>query len=83
MPQFAANETTPFLEQAFDCFGAANEAGSQGVEYLLSFDFGKESPATRLTASRICGWQTIPGRKGPGSREINSGFVFAQFDQLG
>jgi hypothetical protein len=84
MPQFAANVTTPFLEPTFlDCFGAANEAGSPGVEYPLSFDFDKESSPARLIASRICGWQTIPGRNDPGSREINSGFVFEPFDQLG
>src|SRR5215469_17011270 len=69
MPQFAATVTVPFLRQAFlDCFGAAKEAGSQGVKYLLSFDFDKESPAARLTAWRICGSRTIPGRNGPGSR---------------
>jgi hydroxypyruvate isomerase len=69
MPQFAANVTTPFLERALlDCFGAAKEAESQGVKYLLSFDFDKESPATRLTASRICSSRTIPGRNSPGNR---------------
>ena len=69
MPQFAANVMTPFFERTFlDCFGAAKEDESQGVEYLLSFEFDKESPAARQTASRICSARTIPGRNSPGNR---------------